>query len=143
MTLSMYWPIGLIVLSNIFYHVCSKSTPTDINPFASLTVTYAVGAAVSALLYVLLNRGGSLIQEYRHLNWSSLVLGLAIVGLEAGSIYMYQAGWDISTGQLVHSSILAMILILVGYFFYHEAITPTKVAGILVCMAGLYLINRP
>jgi drug/metabolite transporter (DMT)-like permease len=136
------WPIVLIVVSNVFYHVCSKSTPADVHPLASLTVTYLVGAAVSAGLYLLLNRGGSLLAEYRCLNWSSVVLGLAIVGLEAGSIYMYKVGWNISTGQLVHSSILAVVLILIGYVFYHEAITGTKIAGILVCMAGLYLINR-
>lgn len=138
----MYWPIALIVLSNIFYHVCSKSTPEQINPFASLTVTYAVGAVLSGILYYVMNRGGSLVQEYHHLNWSSIVLGLAVVGLEAGSIYMYKAGWDISMGQLVHSSILAICLLLVGYFFYHEAITGTKVAGIVICMVGLYFINK-
>jgi drug/metabolite transporter (DMT)-like permease len=140
--MSMYWPIALIVLSNVFYHICSKSTPADINPLAALTVTYVVGAVASAILYFALNRGGDLLQEYRQLNWSSFVLGIAIVGLEAGSIYMYKAGWAISTGQLVHSSILAIVLIAVGYFAYHEAITWTKAAGVLVCMAGLYLINR-
>jgi len=24
------WPIVLIVVSNVFYHVCSKSTPADV-----------------------------------------------------------------------------------------------------------------
>lgn len=136
------WPIILIVLSNIFYHICSKSTPDNINPFASLTITYLIGAVISAILYFMLNKNGNLIQEYHHLNWSSLLLGIAIVGLEAGTIYMYKVGWNISTGQLVHSSILAVCLILIGYFFYHEAITPTKLLGILICMVGLYFINK-
>ena len=137
-----YWPIALIVLANIFYNICSKSIPAEVNPLASLTVTYLIGAAVSAGLYFALNRGGDLLREYRHLNWSSFVLGLAIVGLEAGSIYMYKAGWNISTGQLVYSSILAVALICIGYFFYHETITGTKLAGILICMVGLFFINK-
>lgn len=140
--MNLYWPIALIVLSNIFYNVCSKSVPAEINPLASLTVTYVIGAATSGILYFALNRSGNLMREYHHLNWSSFVLGLAIVGLEAGSIYMYKAGWNISTGQLVYSSILAIALILIGYFFYHEAITGTKVAGILICMVGLFFINK-
>ena len=41
----LYWPIVLIVVSNIFYNICSKSTPTGLNPFAALTVTYVIGAA--------------------------------------------------------------------------------------------------
>lgn len=140
--MNLYWPIALIVLSNVFYYVCSKSTPADINPFASLTVTYIVGALASAILYFALNRSGSLLREYHHLNWSSVVLGLTIVGLEAGSVYMYKAGWNISTGQIVYSSILAVILIAVGYFFYHEQITASKIAGILICLVGLYFINK-
>jgi drug/metabolite transporter (DMT)-like permease len=136
------WPIALIVLSNVFYQVCSKSTPSEVNPFASLTITYGIGAIFSGILYWALSKGGNLLAEYRRVNWSAFVLGLVIVGLEAGSIYMYKAGWNISTGQLVHSSILAVILIFVGYSFYHETISATKIAGILICMAGLYLINR-
>lgn len=140
--INLYWPIALIVLSNVFYHICSKSIPADVNPFASLTITYAIGAVFSGILFFILGKGGSLPEEYRHLNWSTFVLGFAIVGLEAGSIYMYKAGWNISTGQIVYSSILSIILILVGYFFYHESITVTKIAGILLCMLGLYFINR-
>ncbi len=140
--MSLYLPIALIVVSNVFYHICSKSTPQNINPFAALTVTYAIGAAVSALLYFLTNPGVSIVSQYKQLNWSSFVLGIAIVGLEAGTIWMYKAGWDISVGQLVHSSILAVCLIAVGYFCYHETITLTKAVGILVCLVGLFLINK-
>ena len=142
MNINMYWPIALIVLSNVFYHLCSKSTPQSISPFASLTVTYLVAAAASAGMFFTLDRGASLMREYQKLNWSSFVLGLAIVGLEVGTIYMYKAGWEISVGQLIYSSILAIILIFVGALLYGEAITGTKVAGILVCMVGLYLINK-
>ncbi|MGN1014081.1 MAG: EamA family transporter [Butyricicoccus sp.] len=140
--ISYYWPIALIVLSNVAYHICSKSTPTDIDPFAALTFTYLVGAVVSGILYVLLHHDANLLQEYRQLNWSSLLLGIAIVGLESGSIYMYKAGWNISSGQLVYSSLLTILLIFIGRMVYHEPITPTKIAGIGICMVGLYLINK-
>ena len=60
--MNMYWPIALIVLANIFYNICTKSTPSDIDPLASLTITYLVGAASAAVLYFALNRGGNLIR---------------------------------------------------------------------------------
>ena len=142
MNLSMIWPIDVIVIANIFYNICSKETPAAISPFAALTVTYTVGAIFSALLYYTLTRDASLLQEYHHLNWSSFVLGLAVVGLEAGSICMYKAGWNVSSGQLVYSIILAVCLILVGVFLYHETLSTTKVIGIFVCLAGLFLISR-
>lgn len=140
--MSFYWPIILIVVSNVFYNICTKSTPGNVNPFASLTITYVVGAAVSAAVYFITNPGSNLFHEYRNINWSAFVLGIAAVGLEAGSIYMYKAGWNISTGQMVYSSILALCLIIVGYFFYHESISITKVIGILICLVGLFLINK-
>ena len=142
MSFSMIWPIALIVLANVFYSFCAKEMPAAIDPFASLTVTYLVGALFSAVLFFTLHRGGDLLREYRSLGWPSSGLGLAVVGLEAGAIYMYKAGWNISTGQLVYSSILAIILIIVGVAFYHEHITSTKLAGILICMVGLYFINK-
>ncbi|MCR5484259.1 MAG: EamA family transporter [Clostridiales bacterium] len=140
--MSYYWPIALIVLSNIFYHICSKSTPKDIDPLASLTVTYLVGAAASGILYFALNRHGNILSEFKHLNWTAFVLGLSIVGLEAGSIYMYKVGWNISTGQIFHSAILAICLIFIGYIFYREQITWTKITGIAVCLVGLFLISK-
>lgn len=141
MSFSMIWPIALIVLSNVFYNICSKETPSAIDPFAALTVTYIIGAVMSLVLYLTVNKGGDLIQEYKIINWSSFVLGISIVGLEAGSIYMYKAGWNISSGQIVHSIILAICLVIVGALIYHETITTTKVIGIVVCMFGLFLMN--
>ena len=37
---------------------------------------------------------------------------------------------------------MALALLVVGYLLYKEQITGTKVAGIAVCMLGLFLINR-
>ena len=48
--MSLIWPMALVVVSNVFYQICTKSVPEDINPFASLIVTYLTGAAVSAVL---------------------------------------------------------------------------------------------
>jgi len=140
--MKMLWPVLLIVISNIFYHICTRSSPEEVNPFAALTVTYVIGATVSAAAYFLTNPGHNLLAEYRQLNWSPFVLGIAIVGLEAGYIYMYKAGWAISTAQLLCSSLLAICLLAVGYFIYSESITATKIAGIIVCLVGLYLINK-
>ena len=136
------WPIALVVLSNTFYQICAKEVPEKMDPFASLTVTYLVGAAVSFALFGLLNRGGSIVAEYQKLNWAPFVLGLVLVGLETGFIYAYRAGWTVSTAAIVQSAFLGVVLIFVGMLLYKEAITPTKVAGILICLVGLYFITK-
>jgi drug/metabolite transporter (DMT)-like permease len=138
----MYWPIALIVLSNVFYHICSKETPSAVNPFASLTVTYGVGVLASLVLYFVTQKGGSLLSEYRQVNWVSFVFGLTLVGLEAGYIYLYKAGWEISVGSLIASVLLAIALIVVGVLLYKETISLRKVAGVILCLVGLYFINQ-
>ena len=140
--LSYIWPIGLVVLSNVVYQICAKSIPSEINPFASLTLTYVVAAIASAVLYQVTNKEGHLLQEYTRLNWAPFVLGIVIIGLEVGFIYAYKAGWQVSTASIVQSSFLAVALLIVGFLLYHEALTARKVVGMLICLVGLYFINK-
>lgn len=137
-----YLPIITVVCSSVIYHVCAKSTSPKINAFASLAVTYLIGAVVSAAAYYLTSPTKRLTEELSRVNWASLVLGLAIVGLEAGNIFMYKVGWDISLGPLVTSSTLAVTLLAVGVLFYREELSLTKVLGIVLCVAGLILVNK-
>ena len=138
---SYIWPIGLVVLSNVIYQICAKSIPEDMNPFASLTITYLVGAASSAVLYFVLGSGGNLLKEYGRLNWAPFVLGIVIVGLEVGWIYAYKAGWQVSTGFIIQSAFLAVVLLFVGYFLYQEALTWSKLVGVVICLAGLVFLS--
>ena len=133
--------MALLVLSNAVYQICAKSVPEGLNPFASLTVTYLIGAAASTVLYFVLRTDGSLMKEYGKLNWAPFVLGIVIVGLEAGWIYAYKAGWQVSMGFIVQSAFLAAVLLLIGYFLYHEALTWNKLVGAFICMIGLVFIN--
>ena len=68
--ISYIWPIALVVFSNVVYQICAKSVPAQMNPLASLTVTYLVGTLVSGILYFILNHDGNLIKEYAKLNWA-------------------------------------------------------------------------
>jgi hypothetical protein len=112
------WPLGLVVLSNVFYQICAKSVPDKMNPLASLTITYVIGAIASLILYYVLNKDANILHEYHTVNWAPFVLGIVIVGLEVGYIYAYKAGWPVSTAQIVQAAVLAVILIFVGSLLY-------------------------
>ncbi|MBQ9284314.1 MAG: EamA family transporter [Acidaminococcaceae bacterium] len=139
---SYVWSMALVVLSNTAYQICAKSVPGGMNPFASLTVTYLVGALASGLFYVALGDGGNILQEYTKLNWAPFVLGLVIVGLEVGWIYAYKAGWPVSTAFIFQSAILAGFLLMVGRMLYQEPVTLNKIIGIIICLIGLYFLSR-
>lgn len=70
-----------MVISNVFYQICAKSVPGDMNPFL-------VGAVCSFGMYLLMNKDANIIKEYAKLNWAPFVLGLVIIGLEA--VYITQ-----------------------------------------------------
>ena len=90
--MAYFWPLILVVASNTVYHICAKSLPESVDPLASLTVTYLIGSVFSGILYFATNRGGAdLLHEYSQMNWAPYLLGLAVVGLEAGSMHAYKA----------------------------------------------------
>ena len=140
--MSYFWPIALVVVSNVVYQVCAKSVPKEMDTMASMTVTYLVGAACSAALFFLMNRGGSLLQEYGKMNAAPVLLGISVVGLEVGFLYAYKVGWPVSTASTVQSAFLAIALLAVGALLYHEVITLNKVIGVVICLVGLYILNR-
>lgn len=134
--------IVLIVTTNIIYNICQKSTPENANPFSALFITYLTAALVTIIMFQFTKADKGLIQSFKDLNWTSITLGIAIVGLEIGYILAYRAGWKISLGSLVANIALALILIPIGIFFYKESFDIHKIWGVILCIVGLILINK-
>lgn len=139
---NMLWPLLLIVGSNCFYHICAKSMPEEAHTFGALTVTYLIGAALSAAVFITSVRPANVLTELHKLNWAPFVLGLAIVGLEAGNVFLYRAGWKVSVGSVVCNISLAVVLLFVGYLLFREQITARQLIGVAVCALGLLLITK-
>ena len=141
MNWNLIWPILIVIASNTFYNVCMKSMPGDVNPFGALMVTYLVATIISALIFVFMVGPSNAGVEVSKINWTSIILALAIVGLELGYVFVYRAGWSVSTASVVANIGLACVLLLVGYFLYQENVSIKEILGIIVCMFGLILIN--
>lgn len=139
---NMIWPMLVVVGANTIYNISTKSTPTDINAFASLAVSYLIAAVSSVVLFFLTSDGKSLVTELAKTNWSTYALGIAIIGLEFGYICIYRAGWKISVASLVSNISLACVLLLVGLFVYKEVITLKQFIGMGICALGLMLIAK-
>lgn len=137
----MFYPILIIVASNVLYNVCTKSAPEKVNAFALLTVTYLIAAVVSFATFFITAKGKNIITEFGKTNWSTFVLGIVIVGLELGYILAYRNGWAMNTASVTANITLAIVLIFVAAIFYKESITLKQVAGIVLCGGGLVLIN--
>ncbi|MGP1349543.1 MAG: EamA family transporter [Stomatobaculum sp.] len=136
------WPVLMVVLSNTFYNISQKSAPAEVNAFGTLTVTYLVAAGITAALFLATAGVLHVPEELRKLNWTAPVLGVSIVGLEAGYLYLYRAGWKVSAGSVACNITLAIVLLFVGAFLYRETITAKQLLGIGLCALGLALVTR-
>ncbi len=139
--LKMFFPIALVIMSNVLYNIAAKSTPENANAFLSLSVTYTVAALLTFAVFFLFSGRGSVSQEIKSLNWASVALAFSIAPLEFGYILVYRAGWKVSTASLTANIGLACILLIVGLLLYKEAISVRQFIGMAVCAAGLFLIN--
>lgn len=141
--LNYFLPIFIIVISNVFYNICTKSTPKEVNPFASLCITYVIAAIFTfVLLFLSKNLSKETFSEFKHINWTSFLLGIFIVGLEFGYIQAFRSGWSVSICSLVANISLAIILILVGILLYREKVSTNQIVGIIICIIGMFFINK-
>ena len=136
------FPIVLIVASNVMYNICQKSTQGKVNPFSALLITYLTAAVITVIAFYFYETKEGLLESFKGINWTSIVLGISIVGLELGYLLAYRAGWNIIVGSLVDNIFLALALIPIGIIFYHEGFGMNKVLGALLCIVGLILINK-
>ena len=134
--------IFLIVASNVFYNICQKSTPHRANPFSALLVTYLTAAVITVIALLCYKTDKGFFQSFKDINWTSVALGISIVGLEFGYLMAYRAGWNISVGSLVANIFLALMLIPIGIFFFKEGFELNKILGAVFCIIGLLLINK-
>jgi len=138
----MAWPVLVVVGANILYHICTKSTPGDISPFAALALTYLIAGAVSIVMFFLTSEQKNILQEMTKANWATYALSASIVFLEVGYIYVYRAGWQVSIASLLGNIAVACILLFVGVLLYKETLSARQLAGVIVCGIGLFLVSK-
>jgi multidrug transporter EmrE-like cation transporter len=133
--MQMLW-LGVAIAATVGYHIVMKLTPAGVNPYLSLAVTYAIVTVAFAAVYATLPGTPTLRASLGELNWT------VIVGLDLGFLMLYRGGFDVSLGALITQSAAALLLLLLGVAFFAEKIGLPQIGGILLCVAGLWLITQ-
>jgi multidrug transporter EmrE-like cation transporter len=139
--MQLLW-LSIAIVATVAYHVVLKLTPPGANPLLSLLVTYAAVALLFAAALVLSPGEFAWREEARQLNWTAIALAIAIIGLDLGFILLYRTGFEVSLGALVTQTAAAMLLVGIGLLVFRERLTPGNGLGIVLCLAGLWLVNR-
>ena len=134
--------LAIAILATVGYHLVLKVTPAPVNPFLSLAVSYLIGATVFIAIYATMPGSTSLRESLQVLNWTAIALAVTVVGLDVGFLLLYRSGFNVSFGQLVTQSAAALLLLLLGVAFFREKLSLANIGGILLCVVGLWLINR-
>ena len=136
----LVFAVCLTVASNVLYHVAQKSIPGGAHPLTSLIVTYLVALVVTLLLWPFYPGGRPTWRSLGALNWTSVAVGVAIVGVEMGVLLAYRAGWRVSVRSTVVNVALVVVLMPVGLLIFGERLTAANAAGLVLCLAGLWLL---
>jgi drug/metabolite transporter (DMT)-like permease len=136
-----YFSITLAIASSALYHFVAKSTPANVNFTVSLLVTYAVAFVVTLFGFFFFPATNDVITELRQLNWASIGLAIAVVGIEFGFLLSYRAGWNLGIAAVLTNVIASLILVPVAIFIFKDKISWVNILGILVCLAGLVMLN--
>jgi multidrug transporter EmrE-like cation transporter len=134
--------LALAVAGTVGYHVVLKLSPTATNPFVSLALTYLTGAVAFAVLASVWPGPMSLRESVARLNWTVLALAVVIVMLDLGFLMLYRSGFEISLAQVITQAFSALLLIGIGVAFFREPVSASQLAGLALCVAGLWLVNR-
>ena len=138
---STWWPLLLVVLSSVGYQVGLKEVSGIGDPMASLMVTYLAASVVSFVIYFFQSLGKeSFLRGVLSENVSAIGLGLAIVGIEVGTLFMYRAGWAVNVAFVVANSLIVAALMLTGFLFYKEKLTLRQLIGVGISLAGILCI---
>lgn len=138
---STWWPLLLVVASSVGYQVGLKEVSGIGDPMISLMVTYLAASAVSFVIYFFQSLGKeSFLRGVLSVNVSAMGLGLAIVGIEVGTLFMYRAGWAVNVAFVVANSLIVAALMLTGFLLYKEKLTLRQLIGVGISLAGILCI---
>lgn len=135
-----YFSISLAIASSAFYHFVAKSTPHNANFTVSLLVTCAVAFAVT-LFGFFFYPTTNIVADLKQLNWATIGLAIAIVGIEFGFLLVYRSGWNLGIAAVLVNVIASLILVPVAIFVFKDKISWVNVLGILICLVGLVMLN--
>jgi drug/metabolite transporter (DMT)-like permease len=110
------------------------------NVYAGTTIIYSILAVFYFLVFVIFTPDAAIGAEWSKVNWAVVTFALGSIGLESGYIILYRAGWNISLSGMVCNILLAMCMLAVGFFLFHEIATPIQWIGIFLCFAGLIFV---
>jgi drug/metabolite transporter (DMT)-like permease len=132
------WPALWAVIFWGFSFIAVKVALKEVNPFTLLTLRFGIGGFL--LLLIQLQKDRRFLKTFSSTDWL-LIIFLAIVGISGHTLLqafglLYTTA--INTGWIV--AIMPIFITIAARFYLGEAITLSKIGGILLGFIGVFLV---
>lgn len=134
--------LALAIAGTVAYHLVTKLMPAGTHPVAILLAAYVCGSLVCVGVLLAVPAESGFRGHFVAINWTAPALAAAVVVIDLGFILLYRSGFPVSIGALVTQVAAALALLALGILFFKDRLTATNLAGIALCMLGLWLVNR-
>ncbi|SRR6266567_2405861 len=131
-------PVIMIIGGGVLYHVSQKATPVRLDPFLALGISFGLASLGCLGLFVSKHLATP---ELHRVNWTSIALAVALMLIESGYLIGYRAGLKLNVTSFACNTVIALVLLAVGTFFYGESFSFRTGSGMLLCVAGLLLLR--
>ena len=135
-------PLLLVVAGSLLYHIAAKSVPKTLEPFGAVIGVYATALLASVAAYALVRRGAMPAGVSSLWHPTVAAVGIGALMIELGFLLTYRAAWPVSTASVMTNGAVAVLLLPIGALFFTEAITLVRVAGVALCLVGLWLLQH-
>lgn len=134
--------LALAIGATVAYHLVTKLMPAGANPIASLLVAYVAACLLCAAVLAVTPVTDGFRGHFVHVNWTAPAMAATVLLLDLGFILLYRGGFPVSLGALVTQSAAALALLLLGVLLFKDRLTLTNAVGVVLCLAGLWLVGR-
>ena len=138
---SIVGPLLLVVGGSLVYHVAAKSVPKALEPFGALTGVYATALVASIVAYAIA-RGGTMPAVSGLWHPTVAAVGIGALMIELGFLLTYRAAWPVGIASVLTNGLVAVLLLPIGALVFGEPITAIRVAGVILCLFGVFLLQR-
>jgi multidrug transporter EmrE-like cation transporter len=134
-------PLLLVIAGSLVYHLAAKSIPKGFDPAAALVGLYATALAGGMVAYALLRPRATPVAWSRVWHPTIAAVGIGALMIEMGFLLAYRSAWPVSTASVITNGMVAVLLVAAGALFFGEPVTPVKLLGVALCLAGVTMLQ--
>ena len=134
--------LAVAALGCIIYHMGQKAIVSSINPMVILMAIYIVSFFMSVFAVPLFSSKGAAGGVSALLCWPVFAIGVGVFLIEGGFLLAYRTGASIQWSGVAVNGFAAVVLLPISMLLFREKFSLVRSLGVLVTLAGMFMMTR-